>query len=197
MPPLQMSPYGDFLHFDLAPDTVTSNSSVQMSYTCSRACRVGLELVLSTAKASGRVTFRRSWTHVEQLKNPRTRTIPLVVPPAAVYRRDFFFRKTVEACDVMLRAWLVYLDGAQSKSSHVGVSQYERSMVRIVKTLRMVPQSERPAKPPGACAAWGAELMWNRTTDRIEKCTYESGEFFSTGCKPIRFSFWTLNSKLD
>ncbi|KAB5546665.1 hypothetical protein PHYPO_G00074640 [Pangasianodon hypophthalmus] len=174
MSPMQRSPYGDFLHFDSAPDTITVNSTVQILYTCSRACRVGVEIVLSTPKTVGLVTFRRSWIHVNQLKKTRTRTIQLTFPPAVVYKRDFFFRRTVEARDVMLRAWLVHLDGAESNSSHVGVSQYKQSMVRMFKNLGTVPPSERPAKSPSRCAAWGAELMWNRTKDRIEKCSPES-----------------------
>lgn len=177
MSPVHRSPHGDVLHFDSAPDSVTINSSVQVSYTCSRACRVGIEIVLSTPKTVGRVTFRRSWVHVKQIKNPRTRTVQLTFPPALVYKRDFFFRRTVGARDVMLRTWLVHLDGEESISSHVGVSQYERSVVRVFKTLRTLPPSERPAKSACRCASWGAELMWNRTKDRIEKCSLESGEF--------------------
>lgn len=174
MSPLQRSPYGDFLHFDQSPDTVRVNSSVQVSYTCSRACRVGVEIVLSTPKTAGLVTFRRSWTHGKQFKNPRTRTIQLTFPPGMVYRRDFFFRKTVEARDVMLRAWLVYLDGEESNNS-----QYERSMVRMFRNLKTVSPSDRPAKSQSRCAAWGAELIWNQTQDRIEKCSPESGEILS------------------
>ncbi|XP_053499800.1 protein sel-1 homolog 3 [Ictalurus furcatus] len=174
MSTLQRSLYGDFLHLDSAPDTVTANSTVQVSYTCSRACRVGIEIVLSTTKTDGLVTFRRSWTHVKQLNQTRTRTVQLTFPPAVVYKRDYFFRRTVEAHDVTLRAWLVHLDGAESNSSHVGVGQYERSVVRLFKTLQMVPPSERPAKSPSGCIAWGAELTWNQTKDRIEKCSPES-----------------------
>ncbi|KAK3546865.1 hypothetical protein QTP86_003749 [Hemibagrus guttatus] len=135
MSPLQRSPYGDFIHFDSAPDTITVNSSVQVSYICSMACRVGIEIVLSTPKTVGLVTFRRSWTHVKHLKTSRTRTIQLSFPPAVVYKKDFFFRRTVEVRDGILRAWLVYLNGAERNSSHIGVSQYERSMVRVFKTL--------------------------------------------------------------
>lgn len=177
MSPLQMSAYGDFLRFDSAPDTITDNSIVQMSYICSMACRVGIEVVLSTPKTVGLVTFRRSWTHVRPLKTPITRTIQLKFPSAVVYKRDFFIRQTVEVHDGMLRAWLVYLDGEESNSSHTGVSQYERSKVRAFKSLKTVPPSERPAKSQNRCLAWGAELMWNRTKDRIGKCIFESGEF--------------------
>lgn len=178
MSPLQNSPYGDFLHFDSAPDTITVNSSVQVSYICSMACRVGIEIVLSTPKTVGLVTFRRSWTHVKHLKTSRTRTIQLNFPSAVVHKKDFFFRRTVEVRDAMLRAWLVYLNGEESNSSHIGVSQYERSMVRVFKILKPVPRSERPARSPNKCFAWGVELMWNRTKDKLEKCFLESGEFF-------------------
>ncbi|KAK3518806.1 hypothetical protein QTP70_014882, partial [Hemibagrus guttatus] len=174
MSPLQRSPYGDFIHFDSAPDTITVNSSVQVSYICSMACRVGIEIVLSTPKTVGLVTFRRSWTHVKHLKTSRTRTIQLSFPPAVVYKKDFFFRRTVEVRDGILRAWLVYLNGAERNSSHIGVSQYERSMVRVFKTLKPVPHSERPAKSPSRCFVWGVELMWNRTKDKLEKCFLES-----------------------
>ncbi|XP_047663310.1 protein sel-1 homolog 3 [Tachysurus fulvidraco] len=174
MSPLQMSPYGDFLRFDSAPDTITENSIVRISYICSMACRVGIEVVLSTPKTVGRVTFRRSWTHVRPLKTPITRTIQLKFPSALVYKRDFFIRQTAEVHDGMLRAWLVYLDGEERNSSHNGVSQYERSTVRAFKSLKTVPPSERPAKSQNRCLAWGAELMWNRTKGRIGRCIFES-----------------------
>lgn len=148
---------------------------------------MGIEIVLSTTKTDGLVTFRRSWTHVKQLNQTRTRTVQLTFPPAVVYKRDYFFRRTVEAHDVTLRAWLVHLDGAESNSSHVGVGQYERSVVRLFKTLQMVPPSERPAKSPSGCIAWGAELTWNQTKDRIEKCSPESGEFLPTLTNQIKF----------
>ncbi|XP_060750705.1 protein sel-1 homolog 3 [Tachysurus vachellii] len=174
MSPLQMSSYGDFLRFDSAPDTITDNSIVQISYICSMACRVGIEVVLSTPKTVGLVTFRRSWTHVRHLKTTITRTIQLKFPSAVVYKRDFFIRQTVEVHDGMLRAWLVYLNGEEINSSHTGVSQYERSTVRAFRSLKTVPLSERPAKSQNRCLAWGAELMWNRTKDRIGKCIFES-----------------------
>lgn len=86
----------------------------------------------------------------------------------------------------MLRAWLVYLDGEESDSGHVGASQYERSMVRTFTTLGTLPPWERPAKPRSRCAAWGAELMWNRTKERIEKCSPESGESLPTSTNQIQ-----------
>lgn len=178
MPSLPRSPYGDFLHFDSAPDAIVVNSSVQMSYSCSVACRVGIEVVLSTPKTVGIVTFRRSWAHVKQLRTTTTRTIQLTFPAAVLYKRDFFFRRTVEPRDVMLRAWLVYINGEESNSYYTGVGQYERSVVRLFKTLGTLAPPERPVRPPSGCLAWGAELMWNRTKDRLEKCSAESGEFF-------------------
>ncbi|KAI5096113.1 protein sel-1-like 3-like [Silurus meridionalis] len=170
MSPLHMSPSGDFLHFDSSPDFVTVNSSVQLSYSCSKSCMVGVEISLSTPEKTGLVTFRRSWTHVRGIQKLRTRMIQLKFPPAVVYKRDFFLRRTTEAQDVMLRAWLVHLDGTESTRRHVGVNQYEEAVVRMFKTLRTIPPPERPAKSWDRCLAWGVELIWNGTKDRIEKC---------------------------
>ncbi|KAI5609201.1 protein sel-1-like 3-like [Silurus asotus] len=170
MSPLHMSPSGDFLHFDSSPDFVTVNSSVHLSYSCSKSCMVGVEILLSTSEKTGLVIFRRSWTHVRGIQKLRTRMIQLRFPPAVVYKRDFFFRRTTEAQDVMLRAWLVHLDGTESTRRHVGVNQYEEAVVRMFKTLRTIPPSERPSKSWDRCPAWGVELIWNGTKDRIEKC---------------------------
>ncbi|KAM9431987.1 protein sel-1 homolog 3 [Clarias gariepinus] len=174
MSPLQRNAHGEVLYFISAPETMAVNSSARIAYTCSRACRVGIEIVLSTPKTTGLVTFRRSWTHVKQLKKARTRTIQLTFPAAVLYKRDFFFRQTVEVSDVMLRTWLVHLDGKESNISHVGFSQYERAALRTFHILWMVPPSDRPTKSPSRCAAWGAELMWNLTRTRIEMCSPES-----------------------
>ncbi|KAF5894686.1 protein sel-1 3-like, partial [Clarias magur] len=174
MSPLQSNPHGEVLYFVSAPDTMAVNSSARIAYTCSRACRVGVEIVLSTPKTTGLVTFRRSWTHVKQLKKARTRTIRLTFPAAVVYKRDFFFRRTVEASDVMLRAWLGHLDGKESNNSHVGFSQYERAVLRTFHIVGTLPPSDRPTKSASRCAAWGAELMWNRTRARVETCSPES-----------------------
>lgn len=176
-PAVEESQQGDFIHLASAPDVVEAKSRVQVQYKCSQACRVGVEIVLSTPKTTGLVTFRRTWS-TKQFGETSTRTIQLAFPPAVVYKRDFFIRRPVDAQDVMVRTWLVHLDGERS---HVGIGQYHQSLVRTFKFLQTVPLPERPVQPQGRSVAWGAELMWNLTKDRIERCSRESGEFQRKG----------------
>ncbi|KAG9269234.1 hypothetical protein AMEX_G16239 [Astyanax mexicanus] len=169
-PALESSQLGDFVELDLDSDTVTVESSVQLNYRCSRACRVGLEVVFSTQNTTGVIPFRRTWTHLKQIENAKTKRIKLVFPPAMIYKRDFFIRQPVDAHDVMVRAWLVHLDG----SSHVGEDQYHQSLVRTNTFLQTTPFSERPVQPKTTSVAWGPELMWNLTKDRLEQSSPES-----------------------
>ncbi|XP_066528001.1 protein sel-1 homolog 3 [Hoplias malabaricus] len=171
-PALESGQHGDFVQFVSHPDTVTADSSVQLKYKCTKACRVGTEVVLSTPRTTGLIIFRRTWTHVRKFVETRTRTVRLTFPPSVVYKRDFFNRRPVDARDVIVRAWLVHLD--EEESSNVGVSQYHRSLVRTFIFLQTVPLSERPAQPQSRLMSWGAELMWNLTKDRIEQCPPES-----------------------
>uniref|UniRef100_A0A3B4D9L2 Uncharacterized protein n=1 Tax=Pygocentrus nattereri TaxID=42514 RepID=A0A3B4D9L2_PYGNA len=205
-PALERSQHGDFVQFDSAPDTAVVESSVQVNYKCTKACRVGVEVVLSTPRTIGFVSFRRTWTHVTKVGETRTRTIELAFPPALVYKRDFFMRGPMDAHNVMVRAWLVHLDEDGDGSSKVGIGQYHQSLVRTFKFLQVVPLSERPAQPRTRSVAWGAELMWNVTKDRIEQCSPESDvvdllvfPFASTGEKygVIRTFSTFINRELE
>ncbi|XP_072552705.1 protein sel-1 homolog 3 isoform X2 [Salminus brasiliensis] len=201
-PALERSQLGDFVLLDLDSDSVTVESSAQVKYRCTRACRAGLEVVFSTPNTTGLVPFRRTWTHLRQFGKTKTRRIRLSFPPAVIYRRDFFMRWPVEARDVMVRAWLVHLDG----SSHVGEDQYHQSLVRTFKFLQTVPLSGRPTQPQALSVAWGAGLMWNLTKDRLERCSPESDvvdllafPFASTGEKygVIRTFSTFINGELE
>ncbi|KAI4880328.1 hypothetical protein NFI96_022637, partial [Prochilodus magdalenae] len=206
LPALERSQHGDVIQFDSAPDTATPESSVQVTYKCTKACRVGVELVLSTPDTSGLVSFRRTWTHVKKFGDTRTRTVQLTFPSAVLYKRDFYFRRPVDASNVMVRAWLVHLDGEESGSSNAGISQYHQSLVRTFKFLQVLPISERPAQPRTRSVAWGAELMWNLTKDRPQQCSPESDvvdllvfPFASTGEKygVIRTFSTFINRELE
>ncbi|XP_026854424.2 protein sel-1 homolog 3 isoform X1 [Electrophorus electricus] len=173
-PSVDKSRHGDFVRFDVAPDTVAVTSSVQVRYRCTRSCRVTLEAVVSTPQTAGQVTFRRTWTQLGRFGKARTRRVQLTLPPAVVYRRDFFVRRPVEVHDAMLRAWLVHLDVHEGNGSRNGVAGYRQSLVGTFKVLRVVPLSERSGQPQTRSVAWGAELLWNLTKDRIEQCSHDS-----------------------
>ncbi|XP_076840084.1 protein sel-1 homolog 3 [Brachyhypopomus gauderio] len=174
LPSLDRSHHGDFVQFDVAPDVVAVTSSVLVNYTCSRSCRVGLEAVLNTPQEGGRVAFRRSWTHLTQFGKRRRRRVVVTFPPAVVYARDFFVRRPVEVRDVMLRAWLVHLDAEERTGGRGVVGPYHQSLVRTFKVLQAVPLSERTVQPRTRSVAWGVELLWNLTKDRLEQCAHDS-----------------------
>uniref|UniRef100_A0A8C1ICK4 Uncharacterized protein n=1 Tax=Cyprinus carpio TaxID=7962 RepID=A0A8C1ICK4_CYPCA len=171
-PDADRTPHGDFVRFGHVPDRVMDKCSVQVQYNCSTACQIGVEIVISTPRKTGVIVYRRTWTNHKRFGKPRSRTVPLVFPPAVLYRRHFFVKQPLETCDVVLRAWMIHL-----VEEEFGVSRakgYERSLVRTSTSLRTLPLSERTACPQTRSVSWGAWLMWQLTKDTVRKCPHES-----------------------
>ncbi|KAG1936110.1 protein sel-1 [Pimephales promelas] len=152
----------DFVQFGQAPDSVMDKCSVQVQYNCSAACRIAVEIVISTPTRTGVIVYRRSWTNHKRFGKPRSRKVPLVFPPAVLYRRD------VSVSDVVLRAWMLHLDQEELGGNHT--EGYDRSLARTSTFVRTLPTSQRPAYPQ----TWGAWLMWQMTKDPERKCPHES-----------------------
>ncbi|XP_050953297.1 protein sel-1 homolog 3 isoform X2 [Labeo rohita] len=164
--------HGDFVRFEQPPDRVMDKCNVQVQYNCSAACRIRVEIVISTPTRTGVIVYRRTWTNHKRFGKPRSRTVPLVFPPAVLYRRDFFVRRPVETCDVLLRAWMVNLVEEEIGGNHA--KGYDQTLVRNSTSLRTLPLSERPAYPQTRSVSWGAWLMWQLTKDTVRKCPHES-----------------------
>ncbi|XP_026054960.1 protein sel-1 homolog 3 [Carassius auratus] len=163
---------GDFVQFGNVLDSVMDKCNVQVQYNCSAACRIGVEIVISTPRRTGVVVYRRTWTNHKGLGKPRSRTVHLSFPPAVVYRRDFFVRRPLETCDVVLRAWMVHLFENEIGGSHD--KAYDQSLARTSIFLRTLPLPERPVYPQTSSVSWGAWLMWQLTKDTVRKCPHES-----------------------
>ncbi|XP_056305432.1 protein sel-1 homolog 3-like [Danio aesculapii] len=161
--------HGDFVYFKDAPDTVQNNSSVHLLYNCSAACRISVEIIISTPSRTGVVVYRRTLTNSKRFGKPRSRDFPLVFPPALLYRRDFFLRRPLEACNVLLRARLLHLGEQELTGDHIN-----GSVVKTSRVLRTPPLSERPAYPHTRSVSWGAWLMWRVTNNAVRKCPVES-----------------------
>ncbi|KTF87506.1 hypothetical protein cypCar_00030566 [Cyprinus carpio] len=166
------TPYGDFVRFGNVLDSVMDKCNVQVQYNCSAACRIGVEIVISTPRRTGVTVYRRTWTNHKRFGKPRSRTVHLVFPPAVLYRRDFFVRRPLETCNVVLRAWMVHLFENEIGGNHD--KGYDQSLVRTSTSLRTLPLSERPAYPQTSSVSWGAWLMWQLTKDTVRKCPHES-----------------------
>ncbi|KAK2885928.1 hypothetical protein Q8A67_016765 [Cirrhinus molitorella] len=164
--------HGDFVRFGRVPDRVMDKCSVQVQYNCSAACRIGIEVVISTPTRNGVIVYRRTWTNHKRFGKPRFRTVPLVFPSALLYRRDFFVRRPLEMSNVVLRAWIVHLVEGEIGGSHA--KGYNQSLVRTSTSLRTLPLSERPEYPQTRSISWGAWLMWQLTKDHVRKCPHES-----------------------
>ncbi|XP_016112518.1 protein sel-1 homolog 3-like [Sinocyclocheilus grahami] len=122
-PDAERTPHGDFVRFGHAPDRVMDKCSVQVQYNCSAACRIGVEIVISAPTTTA---YRRTWTNHKRFGKPRSRTVPLVFPPAVLYRRDFFVRRPLETCDVVLKAWMIHLVEEEIGGSHA--KGYDQSL---------------------------------------------------------------------
>lgn len=138
--------HGDSIQFDLVPDKVMHGSVVQVSYQCSRACEVGVEVVVSTQTKTGVAVFRRRWTNHRHLHVPRTHPVKLWFPPGMAYRKDLFMRRTLDVHNVMVRAWLDHLDQANRDKGNGTNSTYHGSLVRSFKVLQAVPPSKSPVR---------------------------------------------------
>lgn len=171
------SHHEDFVQFGHVPDRVMDRCTVQVQYKCSAACKIGVEIVLSTPTRSKVIVYRRTWINRKRFRQPRSRKVLLVFPPAVVYQRDFFIRRTLETHDVMLRSWLVHL------GKNDNVEGYNQSLVRTSMLLKTLPASERPARPQTQSISWGTWLMWEISKDAVIKCPHESGKKLIEQCK--------------
>ncbi|KAI7799767.1 putative protein sel-1-like protein 3-like [Triplophysa rosa] len=162
------SHHEDFVQFGHVPDRVMDRCIVQVQYKCSAACKIGVEIVLSTPTRTEVIVYRRTWTNHKRFGQPRSRKVLLVFPPAVLYQRDFFMRRTLEAHDVMLRSWLVHLG-----KKDIGEG-YNQSLLMTLMFLRTLPASERPARPQTQSVSWVAWLMWQISKDAVKKCPHES-----------------------
>lgn len=159
----------DFVQFGHVPDRMTDRSTVEVQFKCSAACKIGVEIVLSTPTMTGVIVYRRTWTNRKWFGQPRFRKVLLVFPSAVLYQRDFFNRRTLEARDVMVRSWLVHLG-----KKDIGEG-YNQSLLMTLTFLRTLPASERPARPQTRSVSWGPWLMWQISKDAFKKCPHESG----------------------
>ena len=162
------------MEFDSVPEVVTRNTTARVRYQCPRACRVRLEVVLTTPHEIEQLVFRRTWTSVKNPGTPRVRMVPLNFPPAIIYKQDFSRRHSIDAREVMIRALLTDID-THVTETHPRAGEYLGSLAHTFKLLRTVPPAERPVQPHTMCTSWGAELMWQLTKGRIHQCPFESG----------------------
>ncbi|XP_062412495.1 protein sel-1 homolog 3-like [Sardina pilchardus] len=163
-----------FVQLDSVPEVVTGgNTTARVRYQCPRACKVSLEVVLTSPHKIEQLVFRRTWTSVKNLGYPRVRMVPLKFPAAIIYKQDFSRRQTIDGHEVMIRAWLAHTD-THAMETRPGDGDYHGSLAHTSKLLRTVPPAERPASPHTASASWGAELMRLLTRGRIHQCPYES-----------------------
>ncbi|XP_031431035.1 protein sel-1 homolog 3 [Clupea harengus] len=162
-----------FVEFDSVPEVVTRNTTARVRYQCPRACRVRLEVVLTTPHEIEQLVFRRTWTSVKNPGTPRVRMVPLNFPPAIIYKQDFSRRHSIDAREVMIRALLTDID-THVTETHPRAGEYLGSLAHTFKLLRTVPPAERPVQPHTMCTSWGAELMWQLTKGRIHQCPFES-----------------------
>ncbi len=183
---------GDFVRFGNVLDRVMDKCNTQVQYNCSAACRIGVEIVISTPRRTEVIVYRRTWTNHKRFGKPRSRRVHLVFPPAVLYRRDFFVRRPLETCNVVLRAWMVHLFEKEIGDNHD--KGYDQSLARTSMSFRTLPLSERPAYPQTRSVSWGAWLMWQLTKDIVKKCPHESGGNLTNRSKCCRF-FPTLKAK--
>lgn len=159
----------NFIGFDSAPDKVADGSVVRVRYLCSRPCQLGVEVVVSTLRKTDLVVFRRKWnSSIPRVS--RVHQVRLKWPPSILYQHNIFNRRVLDAQNVTVLAWLDHLvDGSEPGT-------YHESALRIYKGLQLKPLSERPAKPANVCPSWSAQLIWQRTRNRIRQCPHESGQ---------------------
>ncbi|KAJ8337661.1 hypothetical protein SKAU_G00366270 [Synaphobranchus kaupii] len=167
----------DFVRFGNAPDVVIDGYVLSVLYRCSRPCAVRVEVLASYGLRTGVTVFRRSWTRRKRLSAPRTRPLVLRIPDAIAYRQDYFVRRTVDASDVTLMAWIDHLERPEGGEAGLhGDGSYHQAPALAFRILASVPPYLRPVKKHNKCPSWGAELRWqltNQTQDR--QCLKESG----------------------
>ncbi|KAI1888742.1 hypothetical protein AGOR_G00171860 [Albula goreensis] len=172
----EAAPGGDFIRFLNAPNVVKDGHNLWVEYFCSQPCMVQVEVLASFRGKTGVAVFRRKWARQKPLAMPRTHSLVLRFPDSVAYRRDFFIRHTVDAHDVMLRAWLHHTGGPGSSEGGLHDNDsYHLALARTVMPLATKPPSLRLAKQHHTCLSWGAELMWVLTNQaKGKQCPQES-----------------------
>ncbi|XP_048866749.1 protein sel-1 homolog 3 isoform X1 [Brienomyrus brachyistius] len=163
----------DFVKFENEPSVVIDGYSLSVRYLCSSPCVVGVEVVAPTEWRTGPLVFQKTWTNQHHLGSVRRHSLPLRFPAAMAYQTDFFVRHSIDAQDVMLRAWLDHL--GRVNGSIGGLNAYHTSLTHVFRILRTVPASERPVMQHGTCLSWGPELLWKLNRNRLNWCPHESG----------------------
>ncbi|KAG7257067.1 hypothetical protein CRUP_014488, partial [Coryphaenoides rupestris] len=156
------------------PGALADSAVVRVRSRCTRPCRLTLELLVSTSSSSAHeaplLVFQKSWT-TDRRRGDRHRRHPppgsartyrtrLRLPPSLAFRRGFFNRHVIDARSGVLHAWLTGLNDSSTGDSY---GSYQGSAARAAAELRVVPPSQRPARPPTGCPSWSAELLWTRT----------------------------------
>ncbi|XP_047442199.1 protein sel-1 homolog 3 isoform X2 [Mugil cephalus] len=159
------TPRDNFIEFDSVPDKVVDGSVVRVRCHCSGPCQLAVEVAVSTLRRTDLVVFRRKWISGTS-RACGIRQVRLRLPPSISYRHDLFNRNILITQNVTVRAWLDHF----TNGSELGA--YYSSLWRVYKVLKIMPLSERPAKPPTGCPSWSAQLMWEMT--RIHQCPHDS-----------------------
>lgn len=168
------------MQFDSVPEVVARNSTARVRYQCPKACRVGLEVVLTTPHKTEQLVFRRTWTSVKNLGNPRVRMVPVKLPPFVVHKQNHHFHTRFSDAnkEVVIRAWLADIGTQDATESHAKDGEYHHgSLAHTFKLLlRTVLPVDGPAQAPATCStSWGTELLWQLAEGRIQQCPYETG----------------------
>lgn len=152
--------------FDWVPDRVGDGSLVRLRYRCSRPCRLLLEVLLSTLRKTDWVVFRRKWAPAVAPVY-RVRQVRLRWPRPILYQNNFIRGSVSDGGSVAVRAWLERRNGSGT---------YHESPWRIFRVLQLKSLPRHPAKRPGVCPAWPAQLRWNMSRNTIPRCPHESGQ---------------------
>lgn len=169
----------DFVKFEKEPSVVIDGYSLSVRYLCSRPCVVGVEVVAPTEWRTGPLVFQKTWMNQHHFGSLRRRSLPLRFPAAMAYQTDFYVRHSIDAQDVMLRAWLDHL--GRTNGSIGGLNAYHTSLAHVFSILRTLPASKRPVKQHRSCLSWGPELLWKLNHNRLNWCPHESGQDLHSG----------------
>ncbi|XP_066576090.1 protein sel-1 homolog 3 isoform X2 [Amia ocellicauda] len=163
---------GDFIEFDYDPDVVIDNYSLLVRYLCSRPCAVLVDVVASSELRTGVVIYKRRWRNEKLLNTRRSRTVLLKFPSIIAYREDFFIRHSIDIHGVMLRAWIVHIQGYNESS---GIAQsYHQAVAKAFQVLNAILPIQRPLKNHRKCLRWDVEQTWQFTKNKIPQCPRES-----------------------
>lgn len=156
----------NYIGFESVPDRVGDGSLVRLRYRCSRPCRLRLEVAVPTLRKTDIVVFRRKWA-CTIARVYRVQQVRLRWPLPIFYQNNFIRRSILDARNVTLRAWLDH----RNESGTYGESSWT-----ICRVLQLKSSTRHPARGPGMCLSWSAQLKWNMTRNTILHCPHESGQ---------------------